>query len=151
MKVPTTLINRVKFVLGVMAVMAAVRFATEAWELIEHSGRDPNRLEPYQLCKFYDCFLPPPRGAFAPSPCLVVTPEWQSTPSNNIPNMYERAWVDHDTLVLVIDDVEPRQVEIVQGTRVDARAVAVLYVTGPYSGRKGIVGRYKLDAIHLKG
>ena len=60
---------------------------------------------------------------------------------------HETARIDHDTVVIVeMDADEPRMKEL-GANRVlfDARLVFVQFITGPYTGREGMIERYKLS------
>jgi hypothetical protein len=148
MKIPSLWIDRAKFVLGVLLVMGGVSFTTNVWrEFHRDHAFLASRLEPYQLCKVSD-FDNGPNSPFAPTECLVETLEYQADPAHHQGEKNLRELIDMDTIVLVIDD--DLNDPVINRDGHDDRLVYVQFVTGRYSGRKGLIARRKLKPFSTR-
>jgi hypothetical protein len=151
MKVPAAVINRGKFVLGVLAVWAGVVLPMQIWkEYRQMMHWWEYRLEPHQLC-----WLEDGTGHSIPIAPILWWAKTREThlfiPGWDKRDIHEPVTDDYETLVLVLRDGMPEDMETVEGSQlpIDGRQVDIQVITGPHSGRTGWIKRYRVKPVDL--
>ena len=153
MKVPAAVINRGKFVLGVLAVWASVQAGVvlpmQMWKEYRQMQWWEYRLEPNQFCCFHDV-----RGSIPSRPIAwwaktreaqLFLPGWDKR------DTLEVVTDDDGTVVLALHDWLSEKMETVKDSQIpiDGRHVDIQVITGPHAGRIGMVKRYMLEPIDI--
>jgi hypothetical protein len=123
------------------AVVSSVRFIWDAYHL--ETGTEL-RLRHYHFCRVLDAFTKNP--PYDPSSCVVETHEYQLDPQYS-GKKYEAVTLDLDTMLMVEMDVEDPDMKAMGPNHVsfDTSSVLMQIITGPYSGRKGLIERHKIE------
>jgi hypothetical protein len=149
MKLSSKWVDRAKFVVGVLAVWAAVGFVRIVWDAYHREPGTKLRLQDRQLCRVFDAFTEKP--GFSPSWAIVKTAAYEGNPDYS-GTKYEKVTIDQHTLVMVKMDMEDPDFKELGPNKVsfDTRMVLVQFITGPYSGRTGQISRNKIDPFSFR-
>ncbi len=145
MHVPAQWIARARFILGVLLVWGTFSLIWGFIGIFFHGDPHSSRLSQKQLCTIFD--FKNPSGIFAPTSCYVYDHSYQIEPTKlKSEDHLRNAEVDLNTLVMV--DGDSSASSITKGENgtidIDGRLVLVYFISGPLSGRWGMISRYKL-------
>jgi hypothetical protein len=144
MKMSGRWFDALRFVIGVLLVWGV---ATTLWGVVRSATRSDSsgwRLAGGEFCTVEDFMAP---KLWSPTEGFVYDREYQLNPGPLKPKDHlSIVLVDWKTLVMVDYDSEPESIRKGEPGRrdVDERVVSVFYISGPLSGRRGIIARYKL-------
>lgn len=136
----------VRFSIGVLAVWGATTVILNIAQILAYQDPLASRLTENQFCIVSDFRA---ESVFAPTSCFVYDHEYQIRPTAAPAEHLFDARADRNTLILVeYDSNLPSVTKGGVGRRdVDERLVGVFFISGPLTGRKGMIERYKLRPI----
>jgi hypothetical protein len=133
-----------RFALGVLLVWGVVAAISGMARFVMRGDSAGRRLAGGEFCTVEDFMAP---NLWAPTECFVYDREYQLNPGPLKPEEHlSIAAADWKTLVMVdYDSVEESIKKGGSGRRdVDGRLVHVFFISGPLTGRRGMIARYKL-------
>lgn len=135
-----------RFTLGVLLIWGVVSIGSYAVQSFFRDDSTSSRLRAGQFCTVDDFMA---SNIFAPTSCYVYDREYQVNPGALKPaDHLFIAEIDLDTLVMIEHDAAtPSIIKGESGKRgdVDGRLVTLHFISGPLTGRKGMIARYKLN------
>lgn len=146
MQVPAYWRSRLKFIAGVLLVWgttsAVLRIGIDLW----NADTVTSRLDDGQLCTVGDFKA---SDIFAPTTFYLFDRAYQQNPGVNPAEHMTQELIDIDTLVMATHDYgDPAIMKGEPGLRdVDTRLVGINIISGRYSGRTGLIARYKLSPL----
>jgi hypothetical protein len=145
MKMSVRWSDAARFAIGVLLVWGVVAGLSSLARSVMRGDSSTWRLAGVEFCTVNDFMAP---NFSAPTECFVYDREYQLNPGPLKPEEHlSIAAVDFKTLVMVdYDSVAESIKKGGPGRRdVDERLVHVYFISGPLSGRRGMIARYKLE------